>query len=495
MKKRKFSMLLNVAVLCLCVAAIAIGVYSAKNVSLNVTGTIGFTAHNCNVDISGYIYGHSTTLDGTPIAKPTQDSEKVYLKNGEAKVTETSPLKITGNSGALNFNTVYFSDMGDTGEVEPIVIMLTITNKSDFTVLFDDNSLDGEKYIVTCSNNLNVLYNKNDSVTIRYELYPSLDSNGNFQEITVLVNVQLNINFSKLNTSISKEGYTYDTSTKTITGVPENTTNADIIVIPSEFNDLENVKFTILGGDTSQPTYPEVSHIKEYKKVVILSGITNLAYFSCDNDKLVSIALPNTLETINSDVLRSCTKLVSIYLPGTTKNISYALYDCDNIKSITFEGGINTLTINSMSFMGNKILSLYLPKNLKNIDYESFKNCRNLRKIQIDKNNETYTDGDSNAIIEKSSNTLISGFDCTTISSSVTSIGEHAFMAFNLTQITIPNSVTSIGNYAFQDCSNLTSITFTGTKAQWNSISFGTNWNSDTGNYTIHCTDGDIAKS
>ena len=55
MKKRKFSMLLNIAVLCLCVAAIAFGVYSAKNASLNVTGTIGFQAHNCQVKVEGYI--------------------------------------------------------------------------------------------------------------------------------------------------------------------------------------------------------------------------------------------------------------------------------------------------------------------------------------------------------------------------------------------------------------------------------------------------------
>lgn len=396
-------MLLNIAVLCLCVAAIAIGVYSAKNASLNVTGTIGFTAHNCNVDISGYIYGHSKTKDGTPIAKPTNNSEKVYLKNGTTDVTETSPLKITGSSGALNFNTVYFSDMGDTGEVEPIVIMLTITNKSDFTVLFDDNSLDGEKYIVTCSNNLNVLYNKNDLVTIRYELYPSLDSNGNFQEIPELVNVQLNINFSKLNTSISKEGYTYDTSTKTITGVPENTTNADIIVIPSEFNDLENVKFTTLGGDTSQPTYPEVTHIKEYKKVVILSDITNLSYFSCDNDMLVSIALPNTLTSI-SDSLTNCKKLTSIYLPSNIY-LNVSLYSCSNIKTISFCGNVSL----SASLYGTKVISIYLSKDVNDFSGDVNIGGEYLRTIKVDKNNEKYTDNGRNAIIEKSSNKLILG--------------------------------------------------------------------------------------
>ena len=37
-------------------------------------------------------------------------------------------------------------------------------------------------------------------------------------------------------------------------------------------------------------------------------------------------------------------------------------------------------------------------------------------------------------------------------------------------------------------------ITYTGTQAQWNAISKGSNWNYNTGSYTIHCTDGDIAK-
>jgi len=55
--------------------------------------------------------------------------------------------------------------------------------------------------------------------------------------------------------------------------------------------------------------------------------------------------------------------------------------------------------------------------------------------------------------------------------------------------------VTSIGERAFYECNNLVSITYNGTKAQWNAISKGSKWNQNTGNYTIHCTDCDIAKS
>lgn len=46
-----------------------------------------------------------------------------------------------------------------------------------------------------------------------------------------------------------------------------------------------------------------------------------------------------------------------------------------------------------------------------------------------------------------------------TIPSSVTSIGNNAFISCGFTSINIPNSVTSIGYGAFQDCGNLTSCT------------------------------------
>ena len=53
-------------------------------------------------------------------------------------------------------------------------------------------------------------------------------------------------------------------------------------------------------------------------------------------------------------------------------------------------------------------------------------------------------------------------------------------------------AITAIGDGAFYDCSSLTSITFSGTKAQWNAILKHYNWNYNTGSYTVHCSDGDI---
>ena len=68
----------------------------------------------------------------------------------------------------------------------------------------------------------------------------------------------------------------------------------------------------------------------------------------------------------------------------------------------------------------------------------------------------------------------------------VTSIGAYAFyQCTSLTTIYIPSSVTSIGNYAFSGCTSLSTIWFDGTPQQWKSVSKGSYWNSNTGNYTI----------
>ena len=158
MKKRKFNLLLEIATLCLCVAAIAFGVYSAKTASLNITGTIGFEAHNCEVGVVAQLSGDGvvTNTEGKIVASPDGNVRRTAL--------DVTANFATVDKGTITFGDLYFADMDTVnGKAAPIKMTFTITNNSAFSI----------KASVTLPNNNNdvtVLANK-DSIKIEQGTY------------------------------------------------------------------------------------------------------------------------------------------------------------------------------------------------------------------------------------------------------------------------------------------------------------------------------------
>ena len=77
---------------------------------------------------------------------------------------------------------------------------------------------------------------------------------------------------------------------------------------------------------------------------------------------------------------------------------------------------------------------------------------------------------------------------------SVTGIGELAFYKrSDMKTVIIPEGVTDIGELAFYNCTGLTSITFNGTKAQWNAISKGSSWKGYVPATEVVCSDGSVS--
>lgn len=153
-----------------------------------------------------------------------------------------------------------------------------------------------------------------------------------------------------------------------------------------------------------------------------------------------------------------------------------------NITSVKISNGINKIFVSA--FMGfSSMTDITIPSSVTSIGDNAFASCDSLENISI---------GCDFGEIFKSKTSIKN----VTLLEGVTSIESNAFNGrSNLVNISIPNTVTSIGENAFKGCSSLTSITFTGTKLEWNSIvANAVYWNYNTGDYTIHCTDGDIAK-
>ncbi len=234
---------------------------------------------------------------------------------------------------------------------------------------------------------------------------------------------------------------------------------------------------------------PWNSYAGDIKTVVIGNGVTtigNYAFNGCSN--LTSIEIPSSVTSIDRSAFSECsnlatvtfaagsqltsignyafynTNLTSIEIPSSVTSIGeYAFYGCSVLTSVSFADGSLLTTIGNYAFQGcTGLTSIEIPASVTSIGNGIFYYCNNLATVTVDADNTVYDSRNNcNAIIEKSTNSLIIGFKNSTIPSSVTSIGVYAFNECSgLTSIVIPASVTSIGTFAFSGCSNLATVSF-----------------------------------
>ena len=107
MKKKKLTLFANIAVLILCLCAIVVGVYSAKNANLNVSGTVGFNAHNCDVDVTVYIYGDSAVEDTN-----TAEASELGVVRSSSSKKQLGTAQVKGDTNkTISLGNFYFCDM------------------------------------------------------------------------------------------------------------------------------------------------------------------------------------------------------------------------------------------------------------------------------------------------------------------------------------------------------------------------------------------------
>ena len=159
--------------------------------------------------------------------------------------------------------------------------------------------------------------------------------------------------------------------------------------------------------------------------------------FEDSRASITSFTFGSNVQSIPAYVCEGMSRLTSITIPSSVTSIGkYAFYECSSLQAIS------------------------IPYQVSNIGDCAFRRCSSLASIVVASNNTVYDSRNNcNAIIEKSTNTLIAGCKNSIIPANITSVGKYAFYGCTgLSSITFPSDMTGIGDAAFSGCSGLTSI-------------------------------------
>ena len=193
------------------------------------------------------------------------------------------------------------------------------------------------------------------------------------------------------------------------------------------------------------------------------------------------------------------TKVEEVKLPVSTAGLEMKLNsdnkgytvvgigDCTATELVigTYEG-LPVTAVATKAFEGNEqITSVVFGDCVVRIGVEAFSGCTALESATLSK---------GLTVMDYCSFGGCTMLKTLVIPEGVVGLGYAAFIEAGITEITIPSTVTNIGVYAFGACTNLTTIRYNGTKAEWEKILKNSGWDEETGAVEIKCTDGSITK-
>lgn len=207
-----------------------------------------------------------------------------------------------------------------------------------------------------------------------------------------------------------------------------------------------------------------------------VTSIGNYAFWACVG--LTAIAIPDNVTEIKGFAFGHCTGLTDVVVPDSVTRIErYAFVSCSNLVSIQLPPKLTNISENAFTECVS-LQSISIPDNVTSISTYAFAECTGLTSVTLPRNLKSIWHGAFSGCSQLTHITIPSGTE---------RIDTQAFeRCYKIASVIIPDSVTSIRDGAFYGCTGLTDIYYTGTESEWKSITKATNWDIDTGSYTVH---------
>lgn len=266
-------------------------------------------------------------------------------------------------------------------------------------------------------------------------------------------------------------------------------------------------------------TEAEINIPPEYNGLPVKQILWN-AFKDCTQMKAITV--PECCNFFGELVFENCTNLTRVELPDSLTQLYYGVFkNCSSLTSLKLPENLEYIYENV--FEGSGIKSLYIPAGTKQLENTAlYGSYITLANVTIDPANP-YIKKDGNCIIyiKNSLNQVLAGDKTSVIPSYAKNISSSAFSeCLELKIIEIPDGVENIYDNAFYGCTGLETVTlhktlkaihrgafekcaslknifFDGTVTEWQALVFdknGDRWDIDSGNYIVHCSDGEVNK-
>lgn len=389
-----------------------------------------YTFKISTVNANGDIYVDAVQLEESESAG-TYNALSISSETGSSCLTDTIAL----NGGNTSHSFIFSGSIASSGTIRSSDVYVTLLfdcdNQTYYSVDLPFLGATAEKQYISYEVNIPESYPAPTTVTA------TIYNNSNYS--LTYYNLGLSFGFgSYVAESEYSTGLVYSPNgdgTCTLTGIGT-FTGTDVIIPDTDpssgntvtgisdsvFNHNETIESVVVPGTVEELSNAVFSSCTSLTSVVLEDGVKTIggsAFFGCTS--LVDVSLPESLTTIGTYAFHNCTALTDIYIPDSVTSISTCVfYKCTALENVYLGNGITTIA-NSTFNECTSLKSITLPYGITSLGAYAFNNCTALRAI---------------------------GF---------------------------PKSISSLANGSIYNCSPNLKIYYSGSSAEWNAISQGTN--------------------